>query len=102
GRLVNLDVASGFSAIAPVLASNPKGPLTGKSYPDSLVEPNKHAFQPRVGLSWRPFMASSMVIRAGYAVGYDAQVYFPIAARMAQQSPLSKSLSIANSLANPL
>jgi hypothetical protein len=102
GRLVNLDVTQGFGNAKPVVAQSPTGPLTGRAYPDSLVDPNKHAFQPRVGLSWRPFMASSMVIRAGYGVAYDTQVYFGIAARMAQQSPLSKTLSIANSLANPL
>jgi hypothetical protein len=102
GRLVNLDIASGFGAVAPVVANKPTGPLTGASYADSLVNPDRHAFQPRVGLSWRPFMASSMVVRAGYGVNYDTNVYFPIAARMAQQSPLSKSLAIQNSLANPL
>jgi hypothetical protein len=102
GRIVNLDIAKAFSAAAPVVGNNPKGSLTGTSYPDSLVQPNKHDFSPRIGLSWRPFMASSMVIRAGYGVAYDTQVYFGIAARMSQQSPLSKTLSLANSLANPL
>jgi hypothetical protein len=102
GRIVNLDITKGFAGAAPVVGNSPKGPLTGSSYPDSLVNPTKHNFQPRVGLSWRPFMASSMVIRAGYGVAYDTQTYFGIAARMAQQSPLSKTLSIANSLANPL
>ena len=33
GRLVNLDVANGFSAVAPVLASDPIGSLTGSHYP---------------------------------------------------------------------
>ncbi len=61
GRLVNLDIAPGYSAVAPVVASNPKGPLTGQTYPDSLIHPDKHAFQPRLALSWRPFPASSMV-----------------------------------------
>jgi hypothetical protein len=102
GRLVNLDITKNFTAAQPVVANNPKGPITGTQYPDSLVAPNKHAFQPRVGVSWRPFMASSMVIRAGYAVAYDTQTYIPIAIRMSQQSPLSKSLSLANSLSNLL
>ena len=102
GRLVNLDVANGFSAIAPVVANHPIGSLTGQSYPDSLVNPDKHAFQPKIGLSWRPFMASSMVVRAGYGVSYDTSIYMGIAARMAQQSPLSKTLSIQNSPSNPL
>ena len=41
GRLVNLDVASGFIAVSPVIATNPVGSLTGRRYPDSLVRPDK-------------------------------------------------------------
>jgi hypothetical protein len=102
GRLVNLDVAPGFSAIAPVVAANPTGPVTGRQYPDSLVHPDKRAFQPRIGISWRPLPASSLVVRAGYGVYYDTSIYMSIASRMAQQSPLSKSLSVQNTAANPL
>jgi hypothetical protein len=47
-------------------------------------------------------LASSMVIRGGYGIYRDTSVYLPIAARMAQQSPLSKSLSVQNSPINPL
>src|SRR5262249_43920710 len=102
GRLVNLDVAPGFLAVAPVVASNRSGSLTGRRYPDSLLEPDRQAIQPRIGLSWRPFLASSMVVRAGYGVYYDTSVFMAIASRMAQQAPLSRSLSIANSAATPL
>ena len=49
GRLVNLDIPPGFGAEAPVLGSNPTGPLTGQQYPDSLVRPDKHGIQPRIG-----------------------------------------------------
>ena len=41
-------------AAAPVKGSDPNGTLTGRQYPDSLVRPDKHGVQPRVGLSWRP------------------------------------------------
>ena len=41
GRLVNLDIAPGFRAIAPVVAASATGPLTGQRYPDSLVHPDK-------------------------------------------------------------
>jgi hypothetical protein len=102
GRIVNLDIAPGYSAVAAVLGSNPVGALTGQHYPDSLVRPDKHAIQPRIGLSWRPFLASSMVIRAGYGVYYNTSFYMPIANFMAQQSPLSKSLSVQNTPDNPL
>ncbi|MBV9504367.1 MAG: TonB-dependent receptor [Acidobacteriia bacterium] len=102
GRLVNLDIASGYSAEAPVIASNPLGALTGRHYPDSLMNPDKHGFQPRIGFSWRPFSASSMVVRGGYGVYYNTSVYQSIAIQMAQQYPLSKSLSVQNSAASPL
>ncbi|MCL5745356.1 MAG: carboxypeptidase regulatory-like domain-containing protein, partial [Acidobacteria bacterium] len=97
GRLVNLDIAPGFSAVAPVLAGDPLGSLTGRQYPDSLIRPDRSGFEPRVGLAWRPLAGSSMVIRAGYGVYYNTSVYQTIAAQMAQQSPLSKSLSVQNS-----
>lgn len=93
GRLVNLNVAPGFAAVAPVVAAQSAGPL---------LQPDRHAFQPRIGISWRPFSASSTVVRAGYGVTYDTSVYLPIATQMAQQSPLSKSLSVQNSPDRPL
>ena len=102
GRLVNLDIAPGFTAASPVLASDPTGSLTGSQYPSSLVRPDKHGIEPRIGIAWRPLAASSMVIRAGYGVYYNTSVYQNIAAQMAQQYPLSKSLSVQNSPADQL
>jgi len=102
GRMVDLDVGRGFSAVAPVLASNPVGSLTGQHYPDSLLRPDRHAFQPRVAIAWHPLLGSSMVVRAGYGIYYNTSFYQPLALQMAQQSPLSKSLTVANTAANPL
>lgn len=101
-RLVNLDVVSGFSAIAPVLASHPEGTLTGQHYPTSLIRPDRSGIEPRIGVSWRPIAGSSMVVSAGYGVNYDTSVYQGIAIQMAQQAPLAKSLTIQNSAACPL
>jgi len=102
GRLVNLDVIPGFSNEAPVVANSPLGTLTGQHYPDSLIHPDKRAFQPRVAIAWRPLPASSLVIRAGYGVYYDTSVYQSLATQMSQQSPLSKSLTVQNTPNNPL
>jgi hypothetical protein len=106
GRLVNLDIAPGFAAAAPVVANDPAGtltgPLTGQPYPSSLVRPDKRGFEPRVGIAWRPISGSSTVVRAGYGIYYDTSVYQTIAVQMAQQPPLSKSLSVQNSPADPL
>ncbi len=102
GRLVNLDILPGFLAAAPVLGSAPTGPLTGQKYPGSLIWPDRRGFEPRLGISWRPFGGSSLLVRAGYGIYDDTSVYQTIAQQMAQQSPLSKSLSVANSPACPL
>jgi hypothetical protein len=102
GRLVNLDIAPGYTAVAPVVANDPLGPLTGERYPASLIRPDKSGAEPRIGLAWRPLAGSSLVVRAGYGVYYDTSVYQTIATQMAQQSPLSKSFSVQNSPADPL
>ncbi len=101
-RLVNLDITPGFTAATPVVASDPRGPLTARSYPDSLVQPDRHLIEPRGALSWRPLPASSLVIRAGYGVYSNTSVYQTLATQMAQQSPLSKSLSVQNGPGRPL
>jgi trimeric autotransporter adhesin len=102
GRLVNLDVASGFTAVLPVLASDPVGQLTHEHYPSSLIRPDKRGFEPRVGVSWRPIPASTVVVRAGYGIYDDTSVYQTSALQLAQQSPLSTSLSVENSAKCPL
>jgi hypothetical protein len=100
-RLVNLDVAPNFSAVSPVLASNPMGPLTGQHYPASLIRPDKRAIEPRLGVSWRPVAGSSLVVRAGYGIYQDTSVYQATALKLAQQSPLSTSLTVQNSAICP-
>ncbi|MFZ0743648.1 MAG: TonB-dependent receptor [Terracidiphilus sp.] len=102
GRLVNLDITSGFGAVAPVLGSSPRGSLTGTKYPSSLVRPDRRGFEPRIGISWRPIPASTLVVRAGYGIYDDTSVYLSAMENMAQQAPLSTSLSIANSATCPL
>jgi len=102
GRLVNLDVAPGFTDVRPVLGSDPVGPITGNHYPSSLIYPDKRGFQPRIAASWRPIPASTIVVRGGYGIYDDTSVYQTPALELAQQSPLSKSLSVQNSAACPL
>lgn len=104
-RLVNLDIAPGFTQAAPIVANEsagPVGPVTGQKYPRSLVRPDWTGVEPRVGIAWRPIAGSSTVIRAGYGIYDDTSVYQTIALQMAQQAPLSKSLSVENSAACPL
>jgi hypothetical protein len=84
GRLVNLDVAPGFSDVRPVLGSDPIGSLTGNHYPSSLIRPDKRGLEPRVGISWRPIPASTIVVRAGYGIYDDTSVYQTSALNLAK------------------
>jgi trimeric autotransporter adhesin len=96
GRLVNLDVFSDFEAVAPVLASNPTGSLTGQHYSSSLMRSDRSGIEPRIGISIRPIPGSSMVVSGGYGITYDTSVYQGIAIQLAQQAPLAKSLTVQN------
>ncbi len=98
-RLVNLSVGPYFaSKPTPVCATaNPGCALASQAgYPDSLVRPNYREFQPRAGIAWRPFKQRSTVVRAGYGLYYNTSVYQPLANQMAQQAPLSNSVTQAN------
>jgi len=101
-RLVNLDVAGDFTAVAPVLAGAPVGALTGQHYPNSLLRPDRSMVEPRLGASWRPVPGSSLVVRAGYGVYADTSVYQVTALNLAQQSPLSQTLQAQNGSGCPL
>jgi hypothetical protein len=101
GRLVNLDVAPDFSQVAPVVASDPTGALTGTEYHSSLIAPDKLGIQPRLAIAWRPVPGSSLVVRAGYGIYRNTNVYQSIATQLAQQPPLSRTFSVENSGANP-
>jgi hypothetical protein len=93
GRLVNLDITPDFTSAAPLIAGTAD---------ETLVRPDTSGIQPRVAVAWRPRLASSVVIRMGYGLYRETNVYRSIADQMAQQAPLSKSLSVQNTPENPL
>ena len=87
-RLVNLDIAPGYTGVTAV--------------EPGLVHPDRANFSPRVGIAWRPRTKHSMVVRSGYGVYYNTSVYNIIASNMAQQPPFAQSLSVSSSVSNPL
>jgi trimeric autotransporter adhesin len=89
GRLVNLNIGGNFATATPVVAG-------------SFIKPDKNNIAPRFGFAWRPFAASSVVVRGGYGIYFDNSIYQNIASQMAQQSPLSTSLRVQNTPENPL
>ena len=102
-RLVNLSVGPNFTSATPVCATAAAKCLSASQagYPNALLRPNYREIQPRVALAWRPLTGRSTVVRAGYGIYYNTSVYQPLAAQMAQQSPLSYSVTQANSLTDP-
>jgi hypothetical protein len=89
GRLVNLDIGGNFASAKPVIAG-------------TFIQPDKNNLAPRIGFAWRPFAASSVVVRGGYGVYFDNSIYQNIANQMAQQAPLSTSLRVQNTASVPL
>jgi trimeric autotransporter adhesin len=89
GRLSNLEVAPDFASIRPIVGNDP-------------IHGDPRGIQPRLGVALRPVAGSSLVIRAGYGIYRNTSVYQPIAMLLAQQPPLSKTLSVETGPANPL
>jgi trimeric autotransporter adhesin len=98
-QMVNLDIAPGLSAVAPVLPGQ-VGPLTGTSYPITLVNPDHHAFAPRVGIAWK--VHNNTVVRVGYGINYNTTAYANIAQDLAFQPPFSFTQTNVESLTTHL
>lgn len=104
GRLVNLAIGPGFSTAVPVCATSEVAGCESASalgLPSSLLRPDKRGVAPRFGFAYRPWVKHSTVIRGGYGLYWNTSFYQSIITQMAQQSPLSTSFSIPNSVANP-
>lgn len=109
-RIVNLDIAPLFTAVAQVLPGQ-TGPLTGRSYSRALINSDANNLSPRLGIAWRPSAKHSTVLRAGYGVYFNSSVYSSVASQMSQQPPLavaynlniqqSPLLRIADAFTNP-
>jgi outer membrane receptor protein involved in Fe transport len=85
-QLANLDVAPDFSAVALVLPGQ-IGPITGKKFPDGLVNPDRNNFAPRLGVAWKPL--SKTVVRAGYSINYNIGQYGGMATQLGFQPPFA-------------
>lgn len=84
-RIVNLDVAPGFTAVVPVLPGQ-EGLFTG-TFPKTLVNPDRNNLAPRIGIAWR--LANGTVVRAGYGVNYNTGAYTSMVQQLAFQPPFS-------------
>lgn len=97
-RIVNLDVAPGFTAVEPVQPGQ-AGEFTG-AFPASLVQPDRNNFAPRIGIAWKPMKKT--VVRAGYGINYNLAQYGNIIQNLAFQPPFALTSTNINNPANPL
>ena len=96
GRMANLDIAPGFTAVAQVVAGG-MGPYSGQ-FPDSLINPDRNNFSPRVSLAWKPNAKSNAVVRIGYGIYYNQSAYNQLGTRLAAQPPFASSTTVNTSL----
>jgi carboxypeptidase family protein len=96
GRMANLDIAPGYTAVA-VVTPGTTGPYSG-TFTSGLINPDYRNFSPRLGLAWRvPQIKRSTIVRAGYGIYYNGQAYIPFGLRLAQQPPFAVSNSVNTS-----
>lgn len=100
GRMANLDIAPGFTAVAPVVPGS-IGPYTGR-VPDGLVNTDANNLAPRVGIAWRPFPQRRLQIRTGYGWYYAGSAANISASRLTQQPPFAQTSSLVRSVSVPL
>jgi hypothetical protein len=96
--IANLDHNPGFTAVAPVLPGQ-VGPYSG-FFPATLVNPDRDAFAPRVGIAWKP--RKNTVVRTGYGINYTTTAYQNIAEQLAFQPPFSVTSTNIESPTTPL
>jgi hypothetical protein len=99
-RLASLDPASNFSSVAVVLPDQ-TGALSGQQYSRSLLNADRRAWAPRIGIAWKPSNKNPLVVRTGYSIGYNWQAYQNIIGRLIGQPPFYTSQSLTTSAASP-
>ncbi|MGH9237378.1 MAG: TonB-dependent receptor, partial [Vicinamibacterales bacterium] len=92
GRLANLAIAPGFTDVSVVTASGGSDPL---------VRTDRSGWEPRLGIAWRPTLGS-LVIRGGYGIYRNLNIYQSVATLLAAQPPFSTTFNVASNPLQPL
>ena len=91
GHLSDLELGHGFSTAGVVTGQNPG------SLPASLLRGHRKNLAPRLGLAYRPWIAHTLVIRAGYGIFYDESIYQNLVGNLVNQSPFATTSTLVTS-----
>jgi uncharacterized membrane protein YgcG len=99
-RLVSLDPASNFSNVAQVQPDQ-TGTLSGQQYSRSIINADRTAYAPRIGIAWKPSNKNPLVVRTGYSISYNWGAYGNIIGRLTGQPPFYVSQNLTTTSTNP-
>jgi trimeric autotransporter adhesin len=98
GHMVNLDVANGFTAAAPVIAGG-TGLFTG-AFPAALIDDDLNNVAPRVGVAWRA--SPQTIVRGGYGISFNNGSYATIARQLVSQPPFASTDTSLGTIVAPI
>jgi trimeric autotransporter adhesin len=103
-QIANLTVGNGFTSAQPVVPAGALLPSTtgglATSSTQSLINPDRNNFAPRIGIAWKPMKQT--VVRAGYGINYNLAQYGAIIQNFAFQPPFAVTSTNISSLAKVL
>src|SRR5260221_8281933 len=89
GRIANLDIAPGFTAVA-VVTPGQSGPYSGR-FPDALVNSDKNNVSPVFGFAWRPTNKGRLLLRGGDRTFFIGSTQRPFPPPPAPPTPLAST-----------
>ena len=95
GRIANLAIAPFFGAVTQVTPATP-------GEPGGLIHPDHNNFSPRLAVAWKVPAKKSTVIRAGYGIYYNGQIYNSFIQQFAKQPPFAISSAVNTNSTIPL
>ncbi len=95
GRIANLAIGPDFTSATPVTPTTP-------GEPGGLIHGDWNNFSPRLALAWKIPAKKSTILRAGYGIYYNGQIYNSFIQQLAKQPPFAISSEVNTSVGNPL